>query len=90
VGLLERRGELRTAIERIGALAGFHLDALIDNAITLGVGEAANRLALRLDAEARFGLFARRDAQIGDDRPHFRKTLGPVRNQPRLPRFGVV
>jgi hypothetical protein len=30
VGVLERRGELRPAVEGIGALAGFRLDALVD------------------------------------------------------------
>jgi hypothetical protein len=69
-GVLERRGQLGPEIERVCALAGLCFDALVNDGEALGFGEAANRFALGLEAEAGFGLLAGGDAQVGDDRTH--------------------
>jgi hypothetical protein len=53
--VIERRDELRPPIKGVGALAGFHLDTLVDDNEVVGFGEAGNGFALRLDSEARFG-----------------------------------
>jgi|SRR5947209_19668697 len=46
-------GELRPAIQCIGALAGLRLDELSDNPEVLGFGEALDGGPLRLDPESR-------------------------------------
>ena len=51
-GVLERRRELRPAVERVDAFARFDLDALVDNREALGLSESCDGFTLRLDAEA--------------------------------------
>ena len=48
LGLGQGGGELRAAIEGVGALARLDLDMLGDDLKALGVGEAGDGLALRL------------------------------------------
>ena len=66
---VQGQAQLRPEIERIGALARFDLDMFGCDDKPFARGEAGNGLALRLDAEARPALLARRDADIGDEWP---------------------
>ena len=50
-GLGERGGELRAALDRIRACAGFDLDEFADDLVTLGAGEPGDRGALGIDPE---------------------------------------
>jgi len=50
-GLGERGGELRPALDRVRTLAGLCLDEFRDDFEALGVGEAGDGRALRLDPE---------------------------------------
>ena len=77
-GLGERNGELRAALDRIGALAGFDLDELGDDIVTLGGGETGDGGALGIDPETRAALLASADPEVGDQR------LG-YHGDPRLP-----
>ena len=51
-GLRQRRGELRPAVQGVGALAGLDLDKLADHLATLGGSEPGNGIALGFDAQA--------------------------------------
>jgi hypothetical protein len=60
-GLAERRGQLGSAIEGVGALTGFDLGVVADDLDALGLGEAGDRGALSLDPEPESALALRRD-----------------------------
>jgi hypothetical protein len=49
----ERGGELRAALDRIRAFAGFDLDEFADDLVTLGGGEPGDGRALGIDPETR-------------------------------------
>ena len=66
----QRGCELRPAIERVRALAGFGLDVLGDDRDVLGFGEAGDRRALRLDPEPRALLLPSRDTKVGNSAVH--------------------
>ena len=66
-GLGERGGELRAALDRVGALAGLDLDEIADDLVTLGGGETGDRGALGIDPETGAALLAR--ARPGSRRP---------------------
>ncbi len=67
-GLGESGGELRAALDRVGALAGLDLDELADDLVTLGGCESGNRGALGIDPETRAALLASADPEVGDQR----------------------
>ena len=71
---LERGGELRPAVERVGALAGLDLGEGLDQVEALGLGEAGERGLLRLEAKAGAALAGGRYAGVGDGGFH---GLGP-------------
>ena len=60
-GLGGRGGELRTALDRIRAFAGFDLNELDDDLVTLGGGEPGDGRALGIDPETRAALLASAD-----------------------------
>lgn len=64
----ERGGELRAAIEGVGALAGLDLGERGGDLEALGGGEAGDGFALGVEPEPGFSLFLRRDPEIGDER----------------------
>src|SRR3954453_15889889 len=51
-GPCQRRGELRPALQRVRALAGFDLDEFGVDLVALAATEAGDGLALSLDAQA--------------------------------------
>src|SRR5262249_57324620 len=57
-------GQLRPALERVGPLAGFHLNELLSELVALGLGESLDRRFLRLEPEAGAALPARRDPVV--------------------------
>ena len=67
-GLGERGGELRAALDRIRAFAGFDLDEFADDLVTLGGAEPGDRGALGIDSETRAALLASADPEVGDQR----------------------
>jgi hypothetical protein len=60
-------GQPRPTLERVGALAGLNLDELGDDVEALGRGKGRDRLALRLEPEARASLAGGADADVADD-----------------------
>ena len=52
---IEGGGELRPAIERIGALSGLHLDEFLEEGDALGLGEAGDGCALPARAAPGWG-----------------------------------
>jgi hypothetical protein len=65
-GLGKRGGELRAALDRIRAFAGFDLDEFADDLVTLGGGEPGDRGALGADAETGAALLASAHPEVGD------------------------
>ena len=57
-------GQLRPAVQRIGAFAGFHLHHLGHHLAAFGGGKAGNGFALRFDAQAALALLARRNPDV--------------------------
>ena len=70
LGCCQRRGELRPAVERVGALAGLGLDVLGDDGDALGFGEPRDRRALRFDPEPGALLLPSRDTIVGNSAIH--------------------
>ena len=66
---LDGGGELRPAIEGVGALARLVLLEGLANGKALGLGEGGDRVALRFEAEAAPGLALRAHPHIGDRVP---------------------
>ena len=62
----QRCGELRAAVERVGALAGLDLGELVKDGDALGFGKAGDRGSLGLDAQARSTLPLCRNAVVGN------------------------
>src|SRR5258705_7334765 len=62
--------QFRPAIERIRALTGLDLGKLGNYLETFSLGELADRIALRFQAEARPALFLCRHAIVGNQRRH--------------------
>ena len=69
-GLGERRLELRAAFERVRSLASLDLDVLGNDFEPLGLGEAGDRGALRIEAQAAPALLGRADAIVPNHRWH--------------------
>ena len=67
-GLGERGGELRATLDRIRAFAGFDLDELGDDLITLGGGEPGDRGALGIDPETGAALLTSAQPEVSDQR----------------------
>ena len=64
---LQRRLQLRPALERIGTLGGLDLGEGLDDLIALGGAEALDRGLLALKAEAGLALLLGGNADVGDD-----------------------
>jgi hypothetical protein len=62
--LRQGRRELRPTIEGIRSLGSLDLDMLADELDPLSLGEAGDRLALRVEAKAGLALLLGRDAKI--------------------------
>src|SRR5262245_24946434 len=69
---LQRRFQLRTAIERIGTLAGLDLGELGDDLETFGLRKGGNSVALRFETKTTAPLRCGRNAMICDERLHWR------------------
>ena len=69
-GGCESRRELRSPIERIGALAAFSFDVFGNDGEVFGFGEARDRRALGLDAEAGSVLLPCGDTIVGNSAFH--------------------
>ena len=67
LGRLQRRLQLRPALERVGALAGLDLGELADDLEAFRRGKGCNGLALSLEPEAGAALLLGRDAVVGDE-----------------------
>ncbi len=63
-GASQGGGELRAAVERIGALARLDLSELGGDLEALGLGEAGDGGALGVEPEPRAALLSRRDPKI--------------------------
>ena len=64
----QSRRELRPALQRIGALAGFNLNELARDGETLALAELGDGTMLRLQAQAGAALPRRRHADVGNCR----------------------
>lgn len=68
LGLGQSGGELGAAIEGVGALARLHLHVFANALEALGLSEAGDSGALRLDAQAGLALARRADPDVRDER----------------------
>ena len=74
-------GELRPAIERVGALARLDLAEGLGQGVAFGLGKAGERGLLRFEAEAGASLAGGRNAGVGDGGFH---GLGLLRHRATL------
>ena len=81
LGGAQRRGELRSPVKRVGALARLDLAEGLQQVITFRLGEARERGGLRLKAKTGLTLTSCRNAGVGNGVLHdFRFALNTATN----------